>query len=111
LGHRFLKMSYKSLSKGLDACKVVVTGGAGLIGSSLVSRLRSIGVEVYAFDSQDFIDSSIYNATLDLLDPNFLRYLDDIQPSIVVHTAAHPGGTRGHRRHLGGLNGLLWIRR
>jgi UDP-glucose 4-epimerase len=85
-------MSYKSLSKGLDACKVVVTGGAGLIGSSLVSRLRSIGVEVYAFDSQDFIDSSIYNATLDLLDPNFLRYLDDIQPSIVVHTAAHPGG-------------------
>lgn len=63
--------------------KVVVTGGAGFLGSFVVERLRDSGALVFVprkrdFDFIQFADS--------------LRCFEEEKPEIVIHSAAYSGG-------------------
>ena len=76
--------------------RVVVTGGAGFIGSHLVDRLVKRDEEVVVLDNfssgeLDFLSESIENITLidiDLLNEDFAGYLEGAK--IVYHLAANP---------------------
>jgi len=76
--------------------RVVVTGGAGFIGSHLVDRLVKRDEEVIVLDNfssgdLDFLGESIENITLidiDLLNEDFAGYLENSK--IVYHLAANP---------------------
>ncbi|MCM3041867.1 GDP-mannose 4,6-dehydratase [Paenibacillus motobuensis] len=73
--------------------KVVVTGGAGFIGSHLVQRLISLGDEVHVVDdlSTGHIEHVHSEAKLHMLDIRSMEVADKIaaiQPSLVVHLAA-----------------------
>ena len=76
--------------------RVVVTGGAGFIGSHLVDRLVKRDEEVVVLDNFssgeiDFLGESIENITLidiDLLNEDFAGYLENAK--IVYHLAANP---------------------
>ena len=78
--------------------KILVTGAAGFIGSSLVDRLLILGYEVIGVDNfstgqREFITPALTNSRFtlvegDLLDPNLL---DKLMPSVdsVYHLAAN----------------------
>ena len=76
--------------------RVVVTGGAGFIGSHLVDRLVKRDEEVVVLDNFssgeiEFLENSIENITLidiDLLNEDFAGYLEGAK--IVYHLAANP---------------------
>ena len=76
--------------------RVVVTGGAGFIGSHLVDRLVKRDEEVIVLDNfssgdLDFLGESIENITLidiDLLNEDFAGYLENSK--VVYHLAANP---------------------
>jgi len=76
--------------------RVVVTGGAGFIGSHLVDRLVKRDEEVIVLDNFssgdiEFLNESIENITLidiDLLNEEFAGYLEGAK--IVYHLAANP---------------------
>lgn len=73
--------------------RVVVTGGAGFLGSFVVSRLESLGcAAVVAPRKRDF----------DLLhEVNIVRLLDTTRPDIVIHLAAVVGGIGANRENPG----------
>lgn len=63
--------------------KVVITGGAGFVGSQVVSNLRALGIEPFIARSHGYD----------------LRYADRVQsllnatrPELVIHLAANCGG-------------------
>ncbi len=63
--------------------RVVVTGGAGFLGTPLVSRLRASGAEV----------SVPRKKSVDLTDfPATRAYLQQVKPQVVIHGAAYYGG-------------------
>lgn len=64
---------------------ILVTGGCGLIGSNLVSKLRSLGHNVITVDLKENADYILDISTEDLL-----RIKDDID--IIFHLAAQPYG-------------------
>ena len=76
--------------------RVVVTGGAGFIGSHLVDRLVKRDEEVIVLDNfssgdLDFLGNSVENITLidiDLLNEDFAGYLENAK--VVYHLAANP---------------------
>ncbi len=77
----------------LRSKKIVVTGGAGFLGSFVVARLRQAGC------------SSIFvprRATYDLTrEADAVRLIDDARPDVVIHLAALVGGIGANRENPG----------
>jgi GDP-L-fucose synthase len=77
---------------GLNGRRIVVTGGAGFLGSHLVSDLRTRGAEVLVPRKKDY----------DLVDRESTRRLvADMRPDTVVHLAARVGGIGANRENPG----------
>src|SRR5213596_614579 len=72
--------------------RVVVTGGAGFMGSRVVERLRSAGAEVFVPRSRDY----------NLVDGSAVKRLyKDARPDLVIHAAAVVGGIGANRANPG----------
>jgi GDP-L-fucose synthase len=73
--------------------RVVVTGGAGFLGSYVVERLRGQGVEnIFVPRSKDY---DLVRAE------NIRRLYDDANPDLVIHLAAVVGGIGANRANPG----------
>lgn len=75
--------------------KVLVTGGAGFVGSHLTERLLREGHEVHVVDDLsngrlDFIPTGCVTLFSDFADQTVLRYVAQSQFDIVFHLAARP---------------------
>ncbi|MFQ5852896.1 MAG: NAD-dependent epimerase/dehydratase family protein [Candidatus Binatia bacterium] len=73
--------------------KIVVTGGAGFIGSHIVDAYISAGHEVIIIDDFSTGDKRNLNRraalySLDILDPTLPKLLSEISPNILSHHAA-----------------------
>jgi GDP-L-fucose synthase len=76
----------------LKGRSIVVTGGAGFLGSHVVADLRSRGAEVVAPRKKDY----------DLVERESARRLvADVRPDAVVHLAARVGGIGANRENPG----------
>ena len=64
--------------------KVLVTGGAGYIGSVLVRQLLNKGYKVRAFDSLKFGGEALYDV---MMHPNFEFFNGDIRDTVAVENA------------------------
>src|SRR4051812_37552105 len=75
-----------------NARRVLVTGGAGFLGSFVVKRLRALGADVVVPRSRDY----------DLVDRTAARRLiADTRPDLVLHLAARVGGIGANRENPG----------
>jgi GDP-L-fucose synthase len=73
--------------------RVVVTGGAGFLGSHVVDRLRSLGCHDVVVPRR---------SAYDLTDAEAVRRLyDDARPDLVIHLAAEVGGIGANRENPG----------
>lgn len=72
--------------------KVVVTGGSGFLGSTVVDRLSALGVEPFIPRSED------YDLTAE---EDVRRLYADAGPDLVIHLAARVGGIGANRRNPG----------
>src|SRR5687768_6470002 len=88
-----LAMQLRSASMELLPARVLVTGGAGFIGSHLVAALRQAGREVVVFD--DLSSGSVANLPsevpverIDVADPRIVNLIADAAPGLVIHAAA-----------------------
>ncbi len=72
--------------------RVVVTGGAGFMGSRVVERLRAAGSEVFVPRSKDYnlVDGAAVK-----------RLFKDARPDLVIHAAAVVGGIGANRENPG----------
>jgi len=72
--------------------RVVVTGGAGFMGSRVVERLKAAGAEVFVPRSRDY----------NLVDGNAAtRLYKEARPEVVIHAAAVVGGIGANRANPG----------
>ena len=80
-------------SKYFEGKRVVVTGGAGFLGSFVVAELRARGAgEIIVPRSRDY----------DLVEMSAVRKLyDDARPDLVIHLAAQVGGIGANRKNPG----------
>lgn len=71
--------------------RVVVTGGAGFIGSSLVGRLKTLaGFKPIVLDIKQSNPHGVRHVSHDLKDTERLRAIfEDVQPDTVVHMASN----------------------
>jgi len=81
------------MSSGFPYERVVVTGGAGFLGSYVVERLREQGVEnIFVPRKKDY----------DLvMAENIRRLYDDANPDLIIHLAAVVGGIGANRANPG----------
>ena len=71
--------------------RICVTGGAGFLGTHLIANLRSKG-------ARDIFIPTIEN--YDLVDGDAIaRLLEDSNPDVIIHLAAHVGGIGANREH------------
>jgi GDP-L-fucose synthase len=81
------------MSSGFPYERVVVTGGAGFLGSYVVEKLRGRGVEnIFVPRSKDY---DLVRAE------NIRRLYDDQNPDLVIHLAAVVGGIGANRANPG----------
>jgi UDP-glucose 4-epimerase len=75
--------------------KIIITGGAGFIGSAVIAELQKHDFEIFVIDNlsfgnRDFIsidDSHFFNA--DILDkPKMQSIVSQVNPAIIIHLAA-----------------------
>lgn len=75
--------------------KILITGGAGFIGSALVNHLQTLGKECFIIDdlsygNREFIDvNDDYFFEIDILDrESIFQLMESIRPDAIVHLAA-----------------------
>jgi UDP-glucose 4-epimerase len=75
--------------------KILITGGAGFIGSALVSKLNSEGIECHVVDDLSYGNREFLNIPddhfhqIDILDQGQLnKTLNSLNPDFIVHLAA-----------------------
>lgn len=73
--------------------KIIVTGGAGFIGSNIVDTLIDLGHQVLIVDNlctgkQENINKAADFALIDINSPKLVDLFKDFQPDIVIHHAA-----------------------
>ena len=74
--------------------RVVVTGGAGFLGSFVVERLQKLGADVFIPRHRDY----------DLVQLEAVRsLLADARPEMIIHLAARVGGIGANREHPAGF--------
>jgi GDP-L-fucose synthase len=80
------------MSSHWQARRVLVTGGAGFLGSFVVERLRREGASVFVPRSAEY----------DLVDRGAVRrLLAEVKPELVIHLAAQVGGIGANRDNPG----------
>jgi len=87
-----------SPSKRSQPHRVLVTGGAGFIGSNIVDRLTELGHSVFAVDDMSSgrernISSAVSSGglrfeKLDVRAPDFRSFVRSVSPDVVIHMAA-----------------------
>jgi UDP-glucose 4-epimerase len=86
-----------SPSKRSQPRRVLVTGGAGFIGSNIVDRLSALGHSVFAVDDMSSgrernltsaIDAGVRFEKLDVRAPEFRSFVRSASPAVVIHMAA-----------------------
>jgi GDP-L-fucose synthase len=80
---------HKTSSQFWQARRVLVTGGAGFLGTHVVNRLQAVGAgHIFVPRQRDY----------NLVDPQSVgRVLEDTEPDIVIHLAALAGGIGANR--------------
>ena len=80
---------------GEDIQRVMVTGGAGFIGSAVIKELQSRGIEVavvddLSFGNRDFVDVDDLNFYIhDIREKEpLIAIFDDFEPDWIIHLAA-----------------------
>ena len=73
--------------------KIIITGGAGFIGSSIVDRLIFNGNEILVLDNLtsgkiENLNTSAEFVNIDLCDPSLKNIFFDFRPEAVIHCAA-----------------------
>jgi GDP-L-fucose synthase len=77
----------------LEQAAILITGGSGFLGSSILERLRAHGAKNLAVPrSTDFDLTNIADVR---------KLLDDTKPEIVIHAAAKAGGIGANRQKPG----------
>src|SRR5262245_52289688 len=81
-----------SMTTSWKGRRVVVTGGAGFMGSRVVARLKAAGAEVFVPRSREY----------NLVDGQAVKRLyQDARPEVVIHAAAVVGGIGANRENPG----------
>ena len=90
-----------SPTKSSHPKRIVVTGGAGFIGSNVVDHLAAGGHTVFAVDDMSrgreanltrAVDSAgVHLEKLDVRAREFRSFVRTVAPDVVVHLAAHRG--------------------
>lgn len=75
--------------------KIVITGGAGFIGSAIIKKLQETGNEVYVIDNLSFGNRKFINlADTQFFESDILNFdelqniFNSINPSVIIHLAA-----------------------
>ncbi|MDR1774915.1 MAG: NAD-dependent epimerase/dehydratase family protein [Actinomycetes bacterium] len=83
--------------------KILVTGGAGFIGTNLVTHLLALDGEVMVVDDlstgrAENIDPRSLFRHMDICDDDFVQAVVDWQPQVIVHLAAQSSVARAERK-------------
>ncbi|MCX8033046.1 MAG: NAD-dependent epimerase/dehydratase family protein [Thermoleophilia bacterium] len=85
--------------------RILVTGGAGFIGSHICDRLLSLGQTVSVVDNlstgkQHHVPEGVDFYEMDIRDPDLDKIFANHKPEIVIHQAAHANVTESVRNPL-----------